>query len=237
MNKNHVLIVDDEWNMRNLLRVYLTKEGFQTTQAATGAEAIALLARHSFAIILLDVMMPDMDGWQICRTIRQTNTAVPILMLTARSETRDKVQGLGIGADDYMTKPFDYEELLARIQSLIRRAWAPITASLPAGKPLVFHPLAIFPEAREARVQDVVVEFTQKEFELLLLLARNGNRTFSRDELLERVWPRDYEGGDRVVDTHVKNIREKLKRAGMLDDPVKTVWGIGYKFQSNGDKI
>ncbi|RQW13881.1 DNA-binding response regulator [Paenibacillus rhizophilus] len=227
-------MVDDEWNMRNLLRIYLMKEGFQIKEAATGLEALSMIRKHSFDIILLDVMMPDMDGWQVCKEIRETET-VPILMLTARTETKDKIHGLGIGADDYLTKPFDSEELLARIYSLIRRSTITQT-SLPQQWVLEFPQMTIFPDAREIRIQEELVDFTPKEFDLLALLSQSRQRAFSREELVERLWGYDYEGEIRVVDTHIKNIREKLQKAGMTYNPIQTVWGVGYKFFVSGEQ-
>lgn len=230
MSKLQVLIVDDEWNMRNLLRIYLKTEGFLIQEAATGQEALSMIKKHFFDMILLDIMMPDMDGWQVCRVVRETHT-VPILMLTARMETKDKIHGLGLGADDYLTKPFDREELLARIYSLYRRST--ITHFMQTRpKVLDFPELGIVPEAREIHVNGVSVELTQKEFNLLLILARSQPRAFSREDLVERVWGLEYEGETRVVDTHIKNIREKLNRAGMTYNPIQTVWGVGYKFQA-----
>lgn len=232
LSKSQILIVDDEWNMRNLLRIYLLNEGFTTREAATGQEAIRMAGQHAFDLILLDVMMPDMDGWQVCRVIRE-QSHIPILMLTARSEIKDKVQGLGIGADDYLTKPFEPEELLARIHSLLRRS--ALTQSLaPREEVLEYSDLRIYPEAREVRVQGQNVDFTLKEFDLLALLARGGQRVFTRDELVERLWGNDYGGETRVIDTHIKNIREKMQRAGLAYNPVQTVWGLGYKFQVTG---
>lgn len=229
-----ILVVDDEWNMRNLLRIYLMKEGFEVKEAATGIEALSLAKQQRFDAILLDVMMPDMDGWQVCKKIRE-HSQVPILMLTARSETKDKVHGLGIGADDYLTKPFESEELIARVYSLIRR----YTISKwhePQEVKLHYLELSIHPEGRDVLIHNQPVDFTQKEFDLLLTLAQNKHRAFSREELVERLWGHDYQGESRVIDTHVKNIREKAHKAGLSYNPVQTVWGIGYKFNHAGDQ-
>ncbi|MFC3747964.1 response regulator transcription factor [Paenibacillus sp. GCM10012306] len=234
MPKLQVLVVDDEWNMRNLLRIYLMKEGFAIKEASTGREALSMIKKHDFDIILLDVMMPDMDGWQVCKAVRELGT-IPVLMLTARSETKDKIHGLGIGADDYLTKPFEPEELLARIYSLIRRA-AMAQVIEPKQRSMEFPQLSIWPEAREVHIQETVVDFTQKEFDLLLLLAQSSQRAYTREELVERLWGHDYEGESRVIDTHIKNIREKLQKAGMGYNPIQTVWGVGYKFQVPGEQ-
>lgn len=233
--KIQVLVVDDEWNMRNLLRIYLMKEGFEVKEASTGSEALSLMKRHEFDVILLDVMMPDMDGWQVCKSVRE-HSQIPILMLTARSETKDKVHGLGIGADDYLTKPFESEELTARIYSLIRRSTIS-KMSMPQEVKLHYPELSIYPDGRDVLIQDQSVEFTQKEFDLLLTLAQNSHRAFSREELVERLWGHDYHGESRVIDTHVKNIREKAHKAGLSYNPVQTVWGIGYKFHTAGDLV
>ncbi|AKG34416.1 response regulator transcription factor [Paenibacillus durus] len=230
MAQLRVLVVDDEWNMRNLLRIYLAKEGFQVSEASTGREALKLIGSGNFDIVLLDVMMPDMDGWQVCEAVRAKDS-VPILMLTARSETKDKVRGLEIGADDYLTKPFEPEELTARMHSLIRRA-SLAQQAVPKERVLEFPGLIIRPDAREVSVQDTRVELTPKEFDLLAVLSGNLQRAFSRDELVERLWGMDFEGETRVVDTHIKNIREKLQKAGLGYNPVQTVWGVGYKFQA-----
>jgi len=235
LTKPQVLIVDDEWNMRNLLRIYLIKEGFATKEATTGHEALTMIREHSFDLLLLDVMMPDMDGWQVCKVIRETNATIPILMLTARSETKDKVLGLGIGADDYITKPFEPEELLARIHSLLRRSSAALNTKTQERVVLEFPSLLIYPDSREVRIKDTLVDFTLKEFDLISTLAHSTQRAFTREDLVERLWGNDYGGETRVIDTHIKNIREKLHLAGLPYSPIQTVWGIGYKFQASGD--
>ncbi|MFU1796052.1 response regulator transcription factor [Paenibacillus azoreducens] len=232
MAKIQVLVVDDEWNMRNLLRIYLMKEGFEVREASSGYEALSMMKQHSFDLLILDVMMPGMDGWQVCKAIRETEM-IPILMLTARSETKDKVHGLGIGADDYLTKPFEPEELLARVFSLLRRSMFN-QAHTVQGSTITLHNLQINAEAREIHIHGEVVDFTPKEFDLLLYLGKHSQRTFSREELIERLWGYEYMGDARVVDTHIKNIREKLQRAGLGYDPIQTVWGVGYKFSPDG---
>jgi len=225
MSKLQVLIVDDEWKMRNLLRIYLTREGFDVKEASNGREALSMVKEHSFDIILLDVMMPDMDGWQVCKEIRETDN-VAILMLTARSETKDKVLGLSIGADDYLTKPFEPEELLARVYSLIRRSTM-TQVSVQQESILEFQDMKIHPEGRIIYIHDLPVDFTQKEFDLFVSLARNQQRAYGRGELLDLLWGYDYDGDYRVVDTHMKNIRDKTRRSGLLYNPIQTVWGEG----------
>ncbi|MFU1793310.1 response regulator transcription factor [Paenibacillus sp. FSL W8-1287] len=234
MSKIHVLVVDDEWNMRNLLRLYLVKEGFVVKEASTGYEALSILKQHSFDLLILDVMMPGMDGWQVCKTVRETEI-IPILMLTARTETKDKVHGLGIGADDYLTKPFEPEELVARVFSLLRRSMIN-QAQKPQDTTLVFNNLKINADAQEVYIHEKSIDFTPKEFDLLHFLAEHSQRTFSRDDLVERLWGYEYTGDARVVDTHVKNIREKMNRAGLGYEAIHTVWGVGYKFIAQGEE-
>jgi two-component system, OmpR family, response regulator ResD len=235
MNKLKALVIDDEWNMRNLLRIYLAKQGFEVKEASNGREALELANNNTYDIILLDLMMPDMDGWQVCRKLREKHT-MPILMLTARTETKDKVQGLGLGADDYVTKPFDPDELIARVFALLRRS-ARVQSQSAAEAKIEAPGMTIYPEGRQVHVDVQPVDLTQKEFDLFLLLAKNPQRAFSREKLVETLWGYDYIGESRVVDTHIKNIREKIQRAGLSYNPIQTVWGVGYKFAAPGDAI
>lgn len=234
MNKLHVLIVDDEWNVRNLLRIYLTKNGFKVKEAKNGHEGVQLANQHSFDLIILDLMMPVMDGWEVCQKIRKTKNT-PILMLTARTETEDKVKGLMLGADDYLVKPFDSEELIARVFALLRRSSISQTTATTEQKIITYLDLTIDLEGRQVLVQEHPVDFTPKEFELLFALAEHPRRVFERDHLLEKVWGSDYVGDIRAVDTHVKNIREKVRKAGLSFNPIQTVWGVGYKFKWTGE--
>ncbi|NWL88440.1 MULTISPECIES: response regulator transcription factor [unclassified Paenibacillus] len=232
MSKLQILVVDDEWNMRNLLRIYLMKEGFEVKEASSGMEALTMIDQHEFDLVLLDVMMPDMDGWQVLKVIRAKSN-VGVLMLTARSETKDKVYGLGMGADDYLTKPFEPEELIARVFSLIRRSVI-TQSSVAQEQTLDFPDFRILPDAREIYIHDQSVDFTPKEFDLMVVLAGNQHRVYSREDLVNLIWGYDYDGDYRSVDTHVKNIREKLQRAGLVYNPIQTVWGVGYKFNADG---
>lgn len=228
MNKLQVLIIDDEWNVRNLLRIYLVKNGFEVSEAQNGYEGLRLVEQQPFDLIILDIMMPDMDGWEVCQKIRETKDT-PILMLTARTDTKDKVKGLTLGADDYLVKPFDSEELMARVFALLRRS--SISLSTTIQKALTYQDLTIDAEGRQVLVKDQPIDFTPKQFELLLVLAEQPRRAFEREALLEKVWGNDFFGDFRTVDTHVKQIREKVRKAGLSFNPIQTVWGVGYKFQ------
>ncbi|MCD8126723.1 MAG: response regulator transcription factor [Clostridiales bacterium] len=220
-----VLIVEDESNIAELLQLYLEKEGFETSIAPDGGEAIELF--HSFApdLILLDIMLPVMDGWAVCRKIRETSQ-VPIIMLTAKGETSDKVNGLENGADDYITKPFEMKEVLARIHAVLRR----YGTMEQKEKKLTFDKLVINMDSYELLVDGKRVDTPPKEMELLYHLASTPNRVFTRNQLLDEVWGFDYFGDSRTVDVHVKRLREKLE--GVSDKwSLKTVWGVGYKFE------
>lgn len=229
MKKVQILVVDDEWNMRNLLRIYLLRNGMEVKEAKDGFEAIKFIEQNHVDLVILDVMMPDMDGWEVCSTIRKSKN-VPILMLTARAETKDKVQGLKLGADDYLTKPFEPEELLARVYALLRRSKL-IEAKTTESVIISFSGMSIDPEGRQVLIHQHPVDFTPKEFDLLHLLASHSTRVYSREHLLLEIWGEDYYGDERTVDTHIKSIRGKVKKAGLSYNPIYTVWGVGYKFQ------
>lgn len=229
-----VLVVDDEKNMRSLLRIYLSQEGFEVTEAEDGYAAIDLLNVNTFDLIVLDVMMPGMDGLELCRRIRESGQ-VPILMLTARSETKDKVLGLQLGADDYLVKPFDPEELTARVNALLRRANFTIP-SIEQEDVLRFFEMSINPDNREVTACEQILDLTPKEYDLLFYLASHPRKVLTREIILEQVWGHDYFGDMRTVDTHVKNVREKLRQAGLTYNPIQTVWGVGYKFQGTDEQ-
>lgn len=228
-----ILIVDDEWNMRNLVKIYLYKEGFQLEEAGDGREAIDMFHSGSYDLIVLDIMLPDMDGWEVCETIRKTSQ-IPILMLTARDDVQDRVRGLSIGADDYLVKPFAPEEMVARIQALLRRQ--PNEAHPRGNHFLEFPNLSINRESREARVNGNLVDLTPKEFEILFLTASQPKRVFTREILLDSIWAMNEFRDTRAADSHIKNIREKLRTAGLPYNPLKTVWGVGYKFNVPEDQ-
>jgi len=231
VNQGRILIVDDEAQMRNLLRIYLTKQGYEITEASSGQAAFDQLANDTYDLVILDVMMPGLDGFTVCEQIRSMYQ-IPILMLTARVDIKDKVRGLTIGADDYLTKPFDSEELIARVGALLRRSV--LVQQSMEQQVLEFEQLKINPLSREVLIDHQTIDFTPKEFDLLLLLASNPHRVFSRDIIIHRLWSYDYEGDVRSVDTHVKNIREKSTNGDLSYNPILTVWGVGYKFNDKG---
>ena len=223
-----ILIVEDDHNISELLQLYLKNEGYETVIANDGGEGIDQFRRFRPDLVLLDLMLPVMDGWGVLRTIRQ-DSKVPVIMLTAKGETSDKVTGLKQGADDYITKPFEMKEVLARVEAVLRR-----TAEEETGKEkkrrLVFDKLIIDLDAFELIVDGKRVETPPKEMELLYHLASSPNRVYTRNQLLDEVWGFDYFGDSRTVDVHIKRLREKLE--GVSDRwSLKTGWGVGYKFE------
>ena len=222
-----VLVVEDDKNIADLLHLYLEKEGYAVTLAGDGGEGLEKFRAIGPDLVLLDVMMPVMDGWQLCRIIRGESN-VPVIMLTAKSETDDKVTGLKTGADDYVTKPFEMRELLARIEAVLRRTDRSEQAT-PLRR-LTFDKLIIDMDAFELVVDGKKVDAPPKEMELLFYLASSPNRVYTRNQLLDEVWGFDYFGDSRTVDVHVKRLREKLE--GVSENwCLKTVWGVGYKFE------
>ncbi len=221
-----VLIVEDEKHIAELLQLYLEKEGYAVTIAADGGSGLEKFRAIHPDIVLLDVMMPVMDGWTVCRTIRAESTT-PVIMLTAKAETDDKVTGLRSGADDYITKPFEMKEVLARIEAVLRRT---DRSDAPAARRLEFDKLVIDMDSFSLTVDGKKVEAPPKEMELLFYLASSPNRVYTRNQLLDEVWGFDYFGDSRTVDVHVKRLREKLEN---ISDKwcLKTVWGVGYKFE------
>ena len=222
-----VLIVEDDRNIAELLQMYLEKEGYAVTVAADGGQGLTKFRAIQPDLVLLDVMMPVMDGWSVCKSIR-SESQTPVIMLTAKGETDDKVMGLKTGADDYITKPFEMKEVLARIEAVLRRS-AGITAERKPRR-LEFDRLSIDMDAFELVVDGKKVEAPPKEMELLFYLASTPNRVYTRNQLLDEVWGFDYFGDSRTVDVHVKRLREKLE--GISQEwSLKTVWGVGYKFE------
>ena len=229
MNNRKILIVDDDQNICELLRLYIEKEGFTTAEAHDGEQAVELFNREQPALILLDIMLPKMDGWQVCREIRKTSD-VPIIMLTAKGEVFDKILGLELGADDYVVKPFEAKEVVARIRAVLRRTGS---SDEEAVKEVRWDKLIINLTNYELIVDGKQIDTPPKELELLYHLASNPNKVFTRDQLLDQVWGFEYYGDSRTVDVHVKRIREKID--GVSDKwELRTVWGVGYKFETKG---
>lgn len=228
MPNEKILVVDDDSNICELLRLYLEKEGYAVKIVNDGVSAVNAFKQESPDLMILDIMLPKLDGWQVCREIRKFSDK-PIIMLTAKGETFDKVLGLELGADDYMTKPFDTKEMVARIKAVLRRTGAAATAD--AVKEVNFENLSVNLTNYEMKVNGTPVDTPPKELELIYHLASNPNRVFTRDQLLDEVWGFDYYGDSRTVDVHVKRLREKLE--GVSDKwELKTVWGVGYKFET-----
>ena len=228
-NEKKVLIVDDEKNICELIRLYVEKEGYKTVFAYDGEQAISVFETEKPDIILLDVMMPKKDGWQVCREIR-AKSDVPVIMLTAKGETIDKVLGLEFGADDYIVKPFEPKELVARIKAVLRRYHTNPQNDEECDE-ISYDGLTINQTTYEVFLDGKPVEMPPKEFELLYYLAKNPNKVFTRNQLLDEVWGYEFFGDSRTVDVHIKRIREKIEK---VDRPwkLKTVWSVGYKFST-----
>jgi DNA-binding response OmpR family regulator len=228
---NKILVVDDDLNICELLKLYLENEGYTVFTANDGIKAVAEFSNKTPDLVLLDLMLPGMDGWQVCREIRKTSST-PIIMLTAKGETFDKVLGLELGADDYVVKPFDAKEVMARVKAVLRRTKAEgDAAASDEKKTVIYDNLEINITNYELKVKGVAVDTPPKELELIYHFASNPNRVFTRDQLLDEVWGFDYYGDSRTVDVHVKRLREKLE--GVSDKwALKTVWGVGYKFET-----
>ncbi len=221
-----ILVVDDDPNIAQLVKLYLEKEGYQVAVEGRGDSAVSAFRKDPPSLMILDIMLPGMDGWQVCRTVRQFSN-IPIIMLSAKDETFDKVLGLELGADDYITKPFEGKELVARVKAVLRRA-APGEAQTDT---LSFPGLSISLEKYEVYFQGKQVEMPPKELEVLHFLAAHKNRVFTREQLLEQVWGFEFFGDSRTVDVHIKRLREKLQDTESLGWQIRTVWGVGYKFE------
>ena len=229
MNLEKILVVDDDLNICELLRLYLEKEGYEVVIANDGSAAVTVFREENPSLVLLDIMLPKLDGWQVCREIRKFSET-PIIMLTAKGEVFDRVLGLELGADDYVVKPFDTKEIVARIKAVLRRSAVGMAEEV---KEVNYDKLTINLTNYELRVNGVQVDTPPKEMELIFHLAKNPNRVFTRDQLLDKGWGFDYLGDSRTVDVHIKRLREKLE--GTSDKWVlKTVWGVGYKFELLG---
>lgn len=227
MTDTKILIVDDDPNISDLLKMYFENEGYDVKLAADGSEGLNYFKMYEPDLVLLDIMLPKKDGWQVCREIREISSK-PVIMVTAKGEVFDKVLGLELGADDFVTKPFDMKELSARVKAVLRRYQAHNRQS--DDEVIKFENIEISLQKYELKLRGKSVDVPPKELELLYFLASNYNRVFTRDQLLDKVWGFDYLGDSRTVDVHVKRLREKLE--GVSDKWVlKTVWGVGYKFE------
>jgi DNA-binding response OmpR family regulator len=224
-----ILIVEDQQSIVELLELHLGREGYRVSVARDGLEALTAFEAQPYDLVVLDWMLPRLDGLEVCKRLRQ-HSAVPVLMLTARDEELDKVLGLEMGADDYLTKPFGIRELLARVRALLRRA-AAAAAPAPAAGVLEFGDLRIAPESRTAALRGQALELTPKEFDLLLFLAQNRGRVYSRAQLLDRVWGYSFEGYERTIDSHIQKLRKKIEADPREPRYIKTAWGIGYRFE------
>lgn len=230
-----ILLVDDEERIRKLLNLYLTREGYEITEAGDGKEALELALNEDFHCILLDLMMPEMNGIEVAKELRKEKST-PVIMLTAKGEEADRVEGLEVGADDYIVKPFSPREVVLRVKAILRRSseTAFIENDSSAKDIIVYEHLVIDNDAHRVLADDKKVNLTPKEYELLLFLAKSPDKVFNREELLKEVWNYDFYGDLRTVDTHVKRLREKLNKVSPeASQMIHTVWGIGYKFEVN----
>jgi two-component system, OmpR family, alkaline phosphatase synthesis response regulator PhoP len=225
-----ILVIEDEAEIANLLRIHLRDQGFEVHVEENGRAGLARALEGDYALILLDLMLPGMDGLDVCRRIRQENRKTPIVMLTSRSEELDKVLGLELGADDYVTKPFSIRELIARVRATLRRASVVVEERDPRQIELQFGDLAIHLEKRRVTVGQQAVDLTAKEFDLLALFALHPGRAFSRQELLDRVWGYQYAGYSHTVNSHINRLRGKIEHDPADPRFIKTVWGVGYRF-------
>ncbi|MFO7942037.1 MAG: response regulator transcription factor [Bacillota bacterium] len=225
MKTTRILIIEDDGNIRKLLALYLEREGFKVLTAASGEEGLALFSSEAPDLVILDIMLPDIDGWEICRRIREKYTC-PVIMLTALDSTRDKVAGLEIGSDDYITKPFEPREMVARVRAVLRRSSGTVRGPI-----LRFPELTIDQNAHRVISGGEEVHLTAKEFDLLWLLANHPGQVFTRDQLLDRIWGYEFYGNIRTVDVHIRHLREKLEPDPDHPQYIKTVWGVGYKFE------
>lgn len=224
-----ILIADDNKQITTILSGYAKKEGWEPIVALDGQEALDLFHKHKeeIVMILLDVMMPEVDGFEVCRQLRRSSM-VPIIMITARGEDYDKIMGLDIGADDYVIKPFSASEVMARVRAVLRRI---NPQELPKQNVLQYANLYIDLDKYDVRIDGSEVPLTKKEVELLWTLAKNSNKVFSRDNLLDSIWGYDYFGDSRTVDSHIKRLRAKLDKYAHMDWDIKTIWGVGYRFE------
>jgi DNA-binding response OmpR family regulator len=231
-NSVRVLLVEDEEKMRELIKIAFKKENFETIEATEGKQGLNLFKTNQVDIVILDIMLPEIDGWTVCREIRRISN-VPIILLTARGEEFDKLFGFELGVDDYIIKPFSPKELLARTKAILRRSEAATAEGAAKAERVSLAGLVIEFNSRNVYVDGKIVSLTPKEYELLKFFVKNQNRVFSREQLLNSIWGYDFTGDDRTVDTHVKMLRERL---GSYRKFIVTVWGTGYKFETGEKK-
>jgi len=225
-----ILLVEDDPDIADLLALHLEDQGHTVDAVDDGDEGLDRALNRAYDLIILDIMLPGTDGFDICRRLRQEKTPTPILMVTAKSEEVDKVLGLELGADDYITKPFSIREVLARVKAIFRRVEVDQDEQREEERPIAFGDLVIDPTKRRVTVRGEPVELTSKEYELLLLFARNPGRAYSRDELLDEVWGYQYSGYSHTVNTHINRLRNKIEQDPSEPEYVRTVWGVGYRF-------
>ena len=225
-----ILIVEDNQDLSELIKIQLHDQNYEIQQSFDGNDAISAINNNKFSLIILDIMLPGKDGFEICKTIRKSDSQTPILMLTAKAEEIDKIMGLEFGADDYLTKPFSIRELTARVKALIRRSQVSSIGLNSVNDSIAFRDLIIYPNKRNIELRGQTFDLTSKEFDLLMLFASNPGRAYSRQELLDVVWGYQYNGYSHTVNSHINRLRSKIE-----DDPsdptyIKTVWGVGYRF-------
>lgn len=225
-----ILVAEDDSDLSELIKIHLTDNNYQVEQALNGGVALDKALNNQYSLIILDIMLPEVDGFEICKSVREKNQQVPILMLTAKAEEVDKVKGLEFGADDYLTKPFSIKEFIARVKALLRRSATPTIKDSSKQDKLDFGELIIYPKKRSVQLDDELIELTSKEFELLLLFANNPGRAYSRQELLDVVWGYQYSGYSHTVNSHINRLRSKIEKNPSEPKFITTVWGMGYKF-------
>ncbi|MCB0193704.1 MAG: response regulator transcription factor [Anaerolineae bacterium] len=228
-NKPHVLVVDDEPNIREVVELYLQREGYEVEVAGDGAAALQAIERKTPDLIVLDLMLPAINGLQITRMLREGDYNVPIIMLTAKSDETDRINGLELGADDYVTKPFSPKELVARVKAVLRRVSNKATTEAQA-QPLTIGQITVNPKTRQVSVKDEEVVLTAKEFDLLWFFMNHPGQVFTRDQVLDHVWGYDFFGDSSTVTVHVRRLREKIEERPTKPEYILTVWGVGYKF-------
>lgn len=226
---NKILVVDDEKEIRNLIEIYLKNEGYDVIKARDGEEALEILEKEDIHLIILDIMMPKIDGIEVCKRVRE-NLNIPILMLSAKSEDMDKIQGIMTGADDYLTKPFNPLELSVRVKAILRRTY--YFNNINTSKNIInIENLTIDKNERTIKVDDIEIPFTSREFDILYLLASNRGKVFSSEEIFLKVWKEDYYNSNNTVMVHMSRIREKLDKYNDGHSIIKTIWGVGYKIE------